>query len=406
MLEKMGIRDPADLVTLFPRDWQDRRHRYSLREAPVGERTTVVGVITDLRYTSLRRNLGLLTATLKDASGLLKVVWFKKTNPRYDVFATLQNNLHVGQTLMVFGTMELGLEGRQLRVDESAILTLPGEALSPEDALHLNRIVPLYTVPEGLNERFIRSLVFRAVSATSRHPVLIPETIAKSRNLPAKDWAIRTIHFPNTLLDKERAREYLALEEFLLLETALELLRRTIKQNPKAHAYTLSRHLLTPFREHLGFAFTDAQKRVIREIFDDMMSPFPMNRLLQGDVGSGKTVVALSAMLLAVENGGQAALMAPTEILAEQHGLTFQKFLSALPVRWAVLTRSQSPAQRKKILQEIEKGEISLVIGTHALIQKTVIFKKLMLAVVDEQHRFGVEHRSLLRQKGTVRMSW
>ena len=400
LLARLGIESAKDLLTTFPRDWQDRRRRFSIRDAPLGDKITLIGKVTKVRYTSLRRNLGMVTAFLQDASGTVKTVWFKKTNPRYDVFASLLPTLQSLPTVMVFGALELGIEGRQLRVEEMAVLTPPFDTLSPEDAHHLDRLVPLYSVPEGLQERQVRSLIARVLPLASQSPRVIPAWLAKNRQWPEKSWALRKIHFPDTLLEKERAREYLAQEEFLILETALAILRRSVKLRPKSHSYQLFRHLLTPFREHLGFVFTDAQKRVIREIFDDLMSPFPMNRLLQGDVGSGKTVVALSAMLLAVENGGQAALMAPTEILAEQHALTFQKFLGHLPVRWAVVTGRQTPAQRKKIIRDIQGGEISLVIGTHALIQKSVVFKNLMLAVVDEQHRFGVEHRSLLRQKG------
>jgi ATP-dependent DNA helicase RecG len=399
LLSRMGIQTPIDLLMQFPRDWQDRRHRFSLREAPMDQKVTLIGKVIQVRYKSLRRDLGLATATLQDESGLLTAVWFRKTNPRYDVFASLMNQLEALPTLMVFGQMEMGVEGRQFRVEEMAALN-PDRSLNPEDALHLNRIVPLYTVPEGLSERLLRSLIARVLNLSSQSPVIIPSWMSSQRKLPEKTWALKTIHFPKTLLEKEQAREYLALEEFLLLEVALLLLRRTIKQQPKPHHYQIQRHLLTPFRERLGFSFTEAQKRVIREIFDDLMSPFPMNRLLQGDVGSGKTVVALSAMLLAVENGGQAALMAPTEILAEQHGLSFQKLLKDIPIRWTVLTRRQTPSERKKIRHEIKEGTLPLVIGTHAVIQKSVEFKNLMLAVIDEQHRFGVEHRSLLRQKG------
>jgi ATP-dependent DNA helicase RecG len=399
-LNRMGIRTPIDLLTYFPRDWQDRRHRFSIQDAPVDEKCTLIGKVTWVRHSSLRRDLGMITATLQDESGTLKAVWFKKSNPRYDVFASLLNQLQALPTIMIWGGIEMGIEGRQFRVEEMAVLN-PDRTLKPEDALHLNRIVPQYTVPNGLSERLLRSLIARVLPLVSQAPSLIPKWLAEQRQAPEKAWALNTLHFPGTLLEKERAREHLALEEFLLLETALAVLRRSVKQQPKPHAYQITRQFLTPFREQLGFELTDAQKKVIREIFDDLRSPFPMNRLLQGDVGSGKTVVALSAMLLAVENGGQAALMAPTEILAEQHGLTVQRLLKGLPVRWAVLTRNQTPAERKLVRREIEQGNIPLVIGTHAVIQKSVKFKNLMLAVIDEQHRFGVEHRGLLRQKGS-----
>jgi ATP-dependent DNA helicase RecG len=231
---------------------------------------------------------------------------------------------------------------------------------------------------------------------------LISEELRARMNLKPKRWALQTIHFPKTLVEKEQARESLAFEEFLILEIALGLLRRKVQHEIKNHRYELKRTLLTPFREKLGFELTSAQKRVIREIFDDLMKPSPMHRLLQGDVGSGKTLVALCAMLLAVENEGQAALMAPTEILAEQHALTFGRFLKDSPVRCALLTGRLTASQKKRLCEAVSKGDVDLVIGTHALIQKTVKFKSLRLAVIDEQHRFGVEHRSLLRQKGMV----
>jgi ATP-dependent DNA helicase RecG len=367
----------------------------------VGEKTSVSGIIIDVEFSQPRFGLGLATATLQDISGRLRCIWFKSTNPRYDVFATLRQRLQEGQSLMVFGAVEIGPQGKQMQVEEMAIVQGAEGILASEDRWHLDRVTPLYTVPEGLSERFLRSLVAAVLPMipTLASPIL-PAWLEKDRQLPTKSWALEKIHFPNSFLEKERAREYLAFEEFFILETALGMVRRSVKQQAKHHRYQLHRTLLTPFREHLGFSFTGAQKRVIREIFDDLMSPVPMNRLLQGDVGSGKTVVALSSMLLAAENGGQAALMAPTEILAEQHALTFQHFLKGLRLRWALLTSRQTIAQRKKILTDLAKGQIDLLIGTHALIEKSVQFRQLMLAVIDEQHRFGVEHRALLRQKG------
>ena len=270
-----------------------------------------------------------------------------------------------------------------------------------DEVFHFDRIVPVYTAPEGLNERLLRTLIGRVLSAKPRFEDPIPPAIRQKWQIREKSWAIQKIHFPDTLIQKEEARQVLAFEEFLILEAALGLVRHRIKQEMKPQRYLLHKTLLTPFRQKLGFEFTSAQKRVIREIFDDMMKPQPMNRLLQGDVGSGKTLAALSAMLLAVENGGQAVLMAPTEILAEQHALTISRFLKHLPVQCALLTGSQASAQRRHCLKEIAEGRVHLVIGTHALVQKPVQFASLQLAVIDEQHRFGVEHRRLLRKKGS-----
>ena len=402
LLASIGIVRPEDLLTYFPRQWEDRRLRFTIREVPIGEKTTLKGMLKSVEFTQANNGLGMAFAELEDATGRIQAVWFKKLQFRYDVFATLRQQLQPGRTLIAFGSVEWGPRGRQLRVDDSTICANADGTLTEEERFHFDRIVPLYTVPDGLQERLLRTLVGRALrqGVTSKQDSAVPSAIVQRLSLPSLAWCLEHIHFPDTLVQKEEARRRLAFEEFFQLEIALGLMRRLVKKDEKSHAYALKRSLLTPFREKLGFEFTAAQKRVIREIFDDLMQPHPMNRLLQGDVGSGKTVVALSAMLLAVENGGQAALMAPTEILAEQHALTLARFLNGLPVRLALLTRSQTPAEKKKILQRIAQGEVDIVIGTHALIQKSVRFHRLMLAVIDEQHRFGVEHRSLLREKG------
>ncbi len=402
-LARMQIRQPTDLVTYFPRDWEDRRIRFSIREAPVGEKIALRAIIRSVDFSITRSQLGIATAVIEDTSGTLRAVWFKKLNPRYDVFSSLRNHLQVGKSLFVFGAVEWGPDGLQIRAEDMAICETSQTTLEGDDKFHFERIVPVYSVPEGVSERFLRSIIGRVLTQS---PLifrdLIPREIRKKNNWNERAWALSQIHFPKTLIEKEKAREILAFEEFLVLETALARLREEVKHLPKSHRYSLKRHVLTPFREQLGFEFTVPQKRVIRDIFDDLMKPEPMNRLLQGDVGSGKTVVALSAMLLAVENGGQAALMVPTEILAEQHALTFKRFLKGLPVRTVVLSGHQTAKQKKKSLEDIAAGRVDLVIGTHALIQKRVRFSNLMLAVIDEQHRFGVEHRTLLREKGGV----
>jgi ATP-dependent DNA helicase RecG len=392
LLAKLGIHDEATLLQHYPRDYEDRRFLYRIREAPIGSKVALQGVIQTVEFSRTRANLGFASATLTDDTGEIEAVWFKKMTPRYDVFASLKQQLQEGKVLLVYGPIEWGPHGRQLRVEDKSV---------GEDPVHFGRIAPAYSVTEGLSERLVRTLTAKMLaSPTNAIPDLVPPKIAARYHVPQKTWAIQKIHFPDTLVQKEEARSALAFEEFLLLETALGRLRQNVQRIAKTHAYEIKRHLLTPFREAMGFGFTGAQKRVIREIFDDMRSAHPMNRLLQGDVGSGKTLVALSAMLLAIENGYQAALMAPTEILAEQHARTIQKFLGKLPVKIALLSGRFTAAQKRATLAQIAAGEADLIIGTHALIQHTVSFSKLKLVVIDEQHRFGVEHRRLLREKG------
>lgn len=401
-LSEMGITTPAHLVSTYPRAWEDRRILHSLRDVPIGLKTTLRGTILESDFSTTRGGLGIATAMIEEGGIQLEVAWFKKQNPRYDVFASLRHNLTSGRGLIVFGSLEWGPHGKQFRAEDHAYLPTSTSKLEGDDRYHFDRIVPAYTVPELLSGKFVRTLIGRVLDQQINQNVResLPAWLMERFDLKPLAWAQQKIHFPDTLIEKEEARRRLAFEEFLSLETALGLLRQGIKTAPKPHHYELRRHLLTPFREGLGFGFTEAQKRVIREIFDDMRGPLAMNRLLQGDVGSGKTVVALSAMLLAAENGGQAVLMAPTEILAEQHALTFQRLLGQLPVRMALLTGRQGAAQRKPMLKAVEQGEVDILIGTHAVIQQGVRFSKLCLSVIDEQHRFGVEHRSLLRSKG------
>ena len=235
--------------------------------------------------------------------------------------------------------------------------------------------------------------------ALQTEPEILPPALLAKRKLLGSTQALRGIHFPAGLAELDAAKARLAYEEFLLLATAWGIKRTQTKILEKGYSYEIKRTLLTPLRQNLGFQFTNSQKHVINEIFRDLQSPRPMNRLLQGDVGSGKTVVALCAMLLAAENGYQAALMAPTEILAEQHFITFEKMLKALGVKTAILTSSTKAAAKRKILKELQDGTIQIIVGTHSLIQEDVKFANLRLAVIDEQHRFGVRQRAQLKEK-------
>ncbi|MBI3565675.1 MAG: ATP-dependent DNA helicase RecG, partial [Elusimicrobia bacterium] len=254
---------------------------------------------------------------------------------------------------------------------------------------------------EGLTQRFTRELTHAALEAHADGAAdSVPAELMAKRRLLAAAQALRGLHFPRSEAELEASRARLAYEELLLLELAWILKRRQTRGIQKQHTYEIKRTLLTPFRQGLGFELTAAQKRVINEIFEDMRRPHPMTRLLQGDVGSGKTVVAMSALLLAVENGGQGALMAPTEILADQHRATLDRFLKGLPVRVESLTSRVPKKERAKVLARIAAGEVDIVVGTHAVLEEDVHFKDLRLAIVDEQHRFGVRQRTTLRQKG------
>ena len=397
LFEHLGVRTLGDLLTHYPRLWQDRHETQDLK-APQGGLVVLRGRVLRASKHGAGPTLGIYRATLATAHGKVECLWFKHLSRSYDAFASLKAEASEGADLWVIGRAEPDLTGvREIRVDEHYPLS------DERWRMHAGRITPIYALTEGLTQRFVREAAHKALelSADSARDVVPAELTAK-RQLLAASQALRGIHFPRSEAELEAARARLAYEELLLLELAWILKRRQTRGLLKPFSYEVKRTLLTPFREKAGFEFTRAQKRVINEIFDDMQKPYPMTRLLQGDVGSGKTVVALSALLLAVENGGQGALMAPTEILADQHRATLDRFLKNLPVKVASLTSRVPKKEREKIIKALQAGEIDIIVGTHALLESGIDFPKLRLAVIDEQHRFGVRQRTTLRQKGNL----
>ena len=397
LFERLDVLTVSDLLHHYPRLWQDRRETTDLLLPTETGLIVARGRVLSACGRPAGPRLALYKATLATARGKIECVWFKHASRRFDVFSTLKKEVAEGADLWVVGRADPDLVGiRELRVDEH-------HPLSDERwRIHVARLAPMYALTEGLTQRFVRELTHAALEAHAGQAVdAIPTELMAKRRLLAAPQALRGLHFPRSAAELEAARSRLAYEELLLLEIAWILKRRQTRGVSKGHGYEIKRTLLTPFRAGLGFELTAAQKRVINEIFDDLRKPYPMTRLLQGDVGSGKTVVALSALLLAVENGGQGALMAPTEILAEQHRATLEKFLRGLPVRVVLLTSRVPRKEREQMLGAIAAGEADIVVGTHALLEEAVRFKSLKLAVIDEQHRFGVRQRATLRQKGS-----
>ncbi|MDE2144139.1 MAG: ATP-dependent DNA helicase RecG [Elusimicrobia bacterium] len=398
LFERLGVRTVEDLLHHYPRQWQDRHETADLRLPTATGLVVLRGRVLRASGHSAGPRLAVYKATLATAHGKVECVWFKHLSRRFDVFSALKAEVTEGADLWVVGHADPDLTGiREIRVDEHYPLT------DERWRTHVARLTPVYALTEGLTQRFVRELTHAALEAHADQATdAVPAALMAKRKLLAAPQALRGIHFPRSDAELEAGRARLAYEELLLLEVAWILKRRQTRGVLKNYGYDIKRTLLTPFRAALGFELTHAQKRVINEIFDDMKKGYPMTRLLQGDVGSGKTVVALSALLLAVENGGQGALMAPTEILADQHRVTLDRILKGLPVRIASLTSRVPKKEREKILDKIAAGEIDIVVGTHAVLEEDVRFKNLKLAVIDEQHRFGVRQRTTLRQKGAM----
>jgi ATP-dependent DNA helicase RecG len=399
LLAKMSFYTVHDLLWCLPMRYEDRRQLTPLGLLRWGKRETFCGTVTTLQTQPSKRGKPFVALLLQDDSGALICKWFQ-TRSTY-----LQERFPVGTRVVGSGMVTLnGYTGAREVVHPDL------EVLDADDTeqVHFGRVVPIYPLTAGLHQKAMRSLMKQVVDTyVPQVQETLPEELRRAHHLPGLAEALRQVHFPNDSADLLRFNsqqtpfhERLVFEEFFLLELGLALRHRAVQREPRAAPYTQPNHLGEALLQHLPFSLTAAQHRVVFEILEDMQRPCPMNRLIQGDVGSGKTVVALLTMLMAVSNGFQAALMAPTEILAEQHLTTLRALLRPLALEVALLTSTVKGKNRQQLLERIAQGEVPLLVGTHALLYDEVQFHRLGMIVVDEQHRFGVLQRASLRRKG------
>lgn len=386
-LQAMGINTLRDLLFHLPRDYQDRSQFKHPSQLVHGEKETVLGTVVNVQELRPRRGLVILKALLRVEESQVYAVWF---NQRY-----LKEQLKAGTELVVAGKTDRAYGIPQINVEEF-------EIVDRQDLIHTGRIVPVYPGSGQLNSRFFRTVIYRLLDQVDEiAPEFLPGQYCQQHSLLPRPQALQEIHFPQSWTSRELARRRLAFDELFLLQLALALLKGTEKTAPKGIAHSpVPLPLEIEFRQRLPFQLTRAQERVLGEIYRDMAAPRPMTRLVQGDVGSGKTIVAALALLKTVASGFQGALMAPTEILAEQHYWNLQELFRPLGLPVGLLTSSKSKKERRQLLADLASGHLAIVIGTHALLQEDVVFARLGLAVVDEQHRFGVRQRALLREKG------
>ncbi len=387
LLEKLGVQTVRDFLYLYPRRYEDYSKLKTINQLQLGETVSVLGTVWDAGGRKTQGGRYLFRAVLSDQTGTLEVTWF---NQPY-----LKNRVKSGMQLLVSGTVTEYL-GR-------LTMTSPEwEPVSRKDLTNA-RILPVYPLTEGLKQRRLRSLMERALSSwAARVPDPLPGSIRESYRLLPLPRALWGIHFPESEEHLEAARRRLTFEEALYLQIGLLHQKYTWKSQPGRVIQVPSEQLQTLLKS-LPYTLTTAQHRVLNEMIADMASGQPMNRLLQGDVGSGKTVVAALLMAMVASVNAQAAMMAPTEILAEQHYKSLVSFFGGFPEprpTLALLTGSVAGDERDQIYEGLVNGAIDIVVGTHALIQESVDFQDLAFAVIDEQHRFGVEQRGLLRQKG------
>jgi len=388
-LERLGIRTARDLLWHLPHRYIDASTVTPLAQAHLGQEVACVGRVMAKGVLPTRRGLRIFHAVLRDDSGVLECVWPGQP--------FLDRSILIGQTLLVSGPVRF-YHGRQMVPREFVIL---GDADTDADPLPAGKVLPVYPATEGLSHKVIRSLIDRHLERliSLSHDGL-PDPLRLSLDLLQLPEALRAVHRPASAAEAERGRRRLAFDELFDLQLMLIRARSVAKRHRSGVAFTLKRQLTTRLKQHLPWNLTGDQQQALREITADMTAPDRMHRLLMGDVGTGKTVVALFAMLLAVENDFQAALMAPTELLAEQHGATLETLLAPLDIRPELLLGRQTGAAKAAVKQRIAAGQARVVVGTHALLQESVAFHRLGLVVIDEQHRFGVEQRAALIGKG------
>jgi ATP-dependent DNA helicase RecG len=400
MFEAKGLTTVEDLLCYAPFRYEDRTNVKPIAQLAPGEMATVIAEVASTRSAGLRRRLGLFEARFRDSShSALVGKWFHG-----DYLKTV---LLPGLRVALYGKIELDSYTGELTVmhPEFEILTADEES---DAALHLGRIVPIHEAAGKITARVMRTLIWRILESLPALDDPLPASIRARLKLPDFTAAIRELHFPNPGADlrllnafRAPAQFRLIMEEFFWLQCGMLIRRGKLRLQPGV-AFALTDRVREQIRAMLPFKPTAAQKRVLLEIARDMERPHPMNRLLQGDVGSGKTLVAAEAAIIAIENGFQVAVLAPTEILATQHYLYFKNLFSKLGYVVALLTGSMSVREKTKLKALFEKGLVHVVIGTHALLEEDVEFRTLGLAIIDEQHRFGVVQRLKLMEKGTA----
>jgi ATP-dependent DNA helicase RecG len=404
LLASRGIRTVEDLLYYTPFRYEDRTRLTRIRDLLPGQTTTVLAKVLTCGLTRTRKGLFIFDLAATDSSGMLRCKWF---NAPY-----LEKNkvFRQGQRVFFYGKVERDRFGQgNLQMIQPQFEILPEAEEAGGDSLEVGRIVPIYEAVGKLGTRVLRRLISAALAvANGGIPERLPASVLRRNKLMDRAQALRQTHFPDRSqpLDdlvqfRTPAQVRLIFEEFFSVGAGLALKRRRAKAAPGIE-FRVTEGVRQAIKKILPFHPTTAQKRVLKEIADDMCSARPMNRLLQGDVGSGKTIVAIQAAILAIENGYQVALMAPTEILATQHYLYIKQLLKPLPYDVDLLISARKPSEKSELKRRVAQGALNFVVGTHALIEEDVEFGRLGLVVVDEQHRFGVMQRYRLIRKGVA----
>lgn len=399
-LAKLGLLTVRDLLYYYPRDHIDYARQVNIRDAAEGETVTLIGTIKRCTCFTSPKNakLTIMELILQDHSGQIKVSKFFMGSRYTRGWQEQQKRLYPpGAIVAASGLVKRSKYGTTLDDPQLEVIDHSGASI---DSMKVGRVVPVYPLTDGVNADVVRKAVVAALPAATQLQEALPDGLRNKYGLIGIQEAIAHIHFPPHGDALHAARHRLVFDEFFYLQLGLLTRRLQQRQEQTSAVLAPTGALISTFYQVLPFQLTEAQQRVINDILNDLQEPSPMNRLVQGDVGSGKTVVAVVAILAAVQAGYQAALMAPTEVLAEQHYRKVVSWFNLLHLSVELLTGSTKTAKRRQILTELQTGELPLLVGTHALIEDPVQFQRLGLVVIDEQHRFGVQQRARLQQKG------
>ena len=389
-LKKLGIFSLYDLFYHFPRAYENRDNYKKINEVLDEEFVILKGTVVNIVNRFSKRGMVMVSAVLSDGTGMMELLWF---NNRY-----VKNNVKVGNEIMVYGKVKKGMKLQIINPEYKKIDEKYFETKKE------NQILPIYPSTESLRQISIRKIIEAALNS---YGYLLyenmPNEFLKKEKIIGRKEAMLNIHFPENEAKKEEAQKRFMFEEILLLEMGILQSRfQSEKNNKNVYKLEDKKNLVSKFIKSLPYELTKAQKTVITEIYKELKAGKIVNRLIQGDVGSGKTIVSFVILLYMIENGYQGAIMAPTEILSIQHYLGIIDEFSKLDIRVELLTASVKGKKREKLLNEIKEGLVDIVIGTHSLIEEDVVFKNLGLIVIDEQHKFGVRQRKLLRDKGNL----
>jgi ATP-dependent DNA helicase RecG len=385
-LAKLGISSVQDILLYLPRRWDDFSKITAIKDVRPDEMVSIKGSVWQIQNRRTGRGMKLTEAIIGDRSGTLKAVWFNQP--------FIVNNIKAGDEVCLAGKVEWNYGTVTMTSPSYEKLT----SENVEELTHTGRIVPVYPETDGISSKFLRSKIKPLIKLIYSIKDYLPQEIKEENNLIDLPAAIRQMHFPENSFQLKKARDRLDFDEMFLLQMTVLSARKKLKKE-KSIAIPFDEPLIKNFVQSLDFDLTKAQRKATWEILQDLTKPMPMNRLLQGDVGSGKTIVAAMAMLNVASADSQSVLLCPTEVLAKQHYRKLEKLVSELEYHAVLLTGSTPKAEKEEILSKIREGEVKIIIGTHALLEKGVEFWRLGLAIVDEQHRFGVEQRQALRKE-------